>query len=140
MKTLNDIGEELGKYEFIRSMTDITGFGLLGHLIEMCEGSGVSAEILFDDIPRFENIGEYIIKKSYPGGTMRNFKSYGHKVSELSEEQKILLCDPQTSGGLLVALDTSGLNEFMDLTQGEGLDLTPIGRIVDSGSPIVNVK
>jgi selenide,water dikinase len=139
MKTLNDPGEEFGKLNYVKSMTDVTGFGLLGHLIEMCEGSGVSAEIQYENVPRFSNIGEYIGQKSYPGGTTRNFKSYGHKVSELREEQKILLCDPQTSGGLLIALETAGRDQFMKLIQEMGLNLNLIGKIIPPTSHVVKV-
>ena len=139
MKTLNDLGEELGKYEFIRAMTDVTGFGLLGHLIEMCEGSGVSAEITYDKIPRFENIVEYINQKSYPGGTTRNFSSYGHKVSELSDEQKIILCDPQTSGGLLIAAEPGNLTILQKMMEATNIQVQSFGKIVGKTKKSVNV-
>lgn len=139
MKTLNNLGEILGKHDFIRAMTDVTGFGLLGHLIEMCEGSGVSAEIVFDEIPRFENIGEYVAQKTYPGGTARNFKSYGHKVSEIREEQKILLCDPQTSGGLLVAADPGNIHTLNRLAETNNIQVYSFGKIVEKTEKVIVV-
>jgi selenide,water dikinase len=86
-------------------MTDVTGFGLLGHLLEICEGSHVSARIRFSSIPKVEHLATYIGKNCIPGGTYRNWKSYGEKISDLTEIQKVILADPQTSGGLLIAVD-----------------------------------
>jgi selenide, water dikinase len=105
MTKLNSAGMELGKMEGVRAMTDVTGFGLLGHLLEICEGSHVSARIHFGSIPKVDNMAMYIEKNCIPGGTYRNWKSYGDKISEISEFQKLVLADPQTSGGLLIAVD-----------------------------------
>jgi selenide,water dikinase len=105
MTKLNIIGTELGEMDCITAMTDVTGFGLLGHLLEICESSGLSARIKFNVIPRFGNLSTYIEKNCIPGGTYRNWKSYGEKISELSEFQRYLLADPQTSGGLLIAVN-----------------------------------
>jgi len=105
MTRLNSAGAELGKMESVRAMTDVTGFGLLGHLLEICEGSGLTARILFDAIPTLDNINHYIEKNCIPGGTYRNWKSYGDKIGEITEFQKLVLADPQTSGGLLIAVD-----------------------------------
>ena len=101
MTKLNSAGMELGKMDSVQAMTDVTGFGLLGHLLEICEGSHVSARIRFSSIPRVENVALYIGKNCIPGGTYRNWKSYGEKISDLTEYQKVILADPQTSGGLL---------------------------------------
>jgi selenide,water dikinase len=105
MTKLNSAGMELGKMDCVQAMTDVTGFGLLGHLLEICEGSHVSARIRFSSIPKIENVATYIAKNCIPGGTYRNWKSYGEKISDLSEYQKVILADPQTSGGLLIAVD-----------------------------------
>jgi selenide, water dikinase len=107
MTRLNKVGEELGKMDCVRAMTDVTGFGLLGHLLGICEGSGLTARIDFSAVPKLGNISRYIEKNCIPGGTYRNWKSYGDKVSEITEFQKFVLADPQTSGGLLVAVDQS---------------------------------
>ncbi|PLW99488.1 MAG: selenide, water dikinase SelD [Marinilabiliales bacterium] len=115
MCKLNTAGENLAKLNSVKAMTDVTGFGLLGHLLEMCQGSNVSAEINFDKIPKLNNVNNYIEKKCFPGGTFRNWKSYGNFVDEISEEQKMLLCDPQTSGGLLIAVEENHLEEVMSI-------------------------
>jgi selenide, water dikinase len=101
----NAAGMELGQMECVRAMTDVTGFGLLGHLLEVCEGSRISARLRFGTIPKVDNISAYIAKNCIPGGTYRNWKSYGDKISEITEFQKMVLADPQTSGGLLIAVD-----------------------------------
>ena len=129
MLTLNDVGPELAKLDAVATMTDVTGFGLLGHLLELCEGSGVSADIRFDAVPRLAALPRYIAQKTVPGGTTRNFASYGHKVSALTDEQKLVLCDPQTSGGLLVAVHPSGREDFLRATRRRGLDLAPFGTL-----------
>lgn len=107
MCLLNKSGTLLGTMPQVSAMTDVTGFGLLGHLSEMCEGSGMRAEIVFDKIPIIPEALFYFEQKAIPGGTTRNFDSYGHKVSQLSDISKAILCDPQTSGGLLIAADPS---------------------------------
>jgi len=105
MRQLNKIGAELGEIPGIRAMTDITGFGLLGHLAEVCEGSGVQAVVDYQRVPRLAPAEHYLRQGAVPGGTLRNFQSYGHKVGQLTDEQKFYLCDPQTSGGLLVCVE-----------------------------------
>lgn len=112
MVKLNSIGELLGKLDYVKAMTDVTGFGLLGHLSEMCEGSGLHATIEFDKVPRISAIDEYLDLGSIPGGTNRNWASYGHKVGGLTERQKHILADPQTSGGLLVAVEHGYEKDF----------------------------
>lgn len=119
MTKLNSPGTELGKMECVRAMTDVTGFGLLGHLLEICEGSKLSARIQFNNIPKLDNIERYIDKNCIPGGTYRNWKSYGDKIAEINEFQKLLLADPQTSGGLLVAVDSDVL-DFDAFAAGNG--------------------
>ena len=140
MLTLNAIGKELGKLSQIESMTDVTGFGLLGHLIEMCEGSGLSAEIDHEKVPKIENIGYYMDRKAFPGGTFRNFDSYGHKVSPLTDYQKQLFCDPQTSGGLLVAVRPEGKSEFLELASQYGIQPEPFGVMKKKSRYIVEIS
>lgn len=138
MLQLNEIGKDLGKLDCVKAITDVTGFGLLGHLIEMCQASHLSAEISFNNIPVFKSIETYLEQKSIPGGTFRNFSSYGHLVSTISEEQKAILCDPQTSGGLLIAV-TDDDQEFKNLLIDQNMNLTPIGRMVESSEYVVSV-
>jgi len=139
MVKLNQVGELFGRYAYIKAMTDVTGFGLLGHLVEMCEGSKLSAEVEFDKVPRLPEIDHYIAEKTIPGGTKRNFASYGHKVGEISEDQKALLCDPQTSGGLMVAVVPEYEKEFMQLAKGLGMELQSFGTLVEKGDTLITV-
>jgi selenide,water dikinase len=140
MLTLNWLGAEAGKLPYVNAMTDVTGFGLLGHLAEVCEGSRLSAEIDFNLVPKFDFLGEYIQQKSMPGGTMRNWDSYGSKVSFIHDDEKYILADPQTSGGLLLAVDEKFGDEFENFAREKGFDLKPFGRLRPSeGSEIISV-
>jgi selenide,water dikinase len=131
MCTLNKPGSRFGKLAGVTAMTDVTGFGLLGHLLEMAEGSGLTAQIEFAKVPRLPGVDYYIEQGCVPGGTLRNFDSYGEKVAPLSEQQKSLLCDPQTSGGLLVAVTPEGEAEFLAVAAELGLSLEPIGQMLE---------
>ena len=139
MLELNDIGAELSAIDAVHSMSDVTGFGLLGHLIEMCEASGVSADLQFSNIPRLSGLSGYIAQGSVPGGTGRNFESYGSKVSPMSDECRTVLCDPQTSGGLLVAVDPAGRDAFLSVTRQRGMELKPWGRMVETRMPLIKL-
>lgn len=129
MLTLNDLGLVAGTMSYVNALTDVTGFGLLGHLIELCEGSNLKATIEFDAVPRFNWAERYIEDGSIPGGTNRNWDSYGHKVAELTPMQKRLLADPQTSGGLLVSVDSGFETAFEAAAAIHGLTLKPIGTL-----------
>jgi selenide, water dikinase len=139
MLTLNKLGAEFGKLSYVNALTDVTGFGLLGHLSEVCEGSGLSAEIEFRRVPKFDFLDSYIQQKSMPGGTERNWQSYEHKIGPVSESQRAILADPQTSGGLLVSVDGDKVNEFEDFVRGEGYELKPLGRLVKRESVVVRI-
>lgn len=139
MLTLNDLGPELARLEAVATLTDVTGFGLLGHLLELCEGSGVGAEVRFRDVPRLASLPRYLEQGTLPGGTTRNFQSYGSKVSPLTDEQRAVLCDPQTSGGLLVAVDPAGREDFLRLTRKRGLELAPFGVLTPAAALLVRV-
>lgn len=131
MLTLNVLGEIFGKLPYVTALTDVTGFGLLGHLSEVCEGSGLSAEVEFDRVPRFDFLEQYIEQKSMPGGTTRNWESYGSKVEGVSDFQRAILADPQTSGGLLVAVERSKAQEFEKVLTENGTPAKPFGRLVN---------
>lgn len=139
MCTLNTPGSRFGKLDGVKAMTDVTGFGLLGHLVEVAEGSGLTARLQFEAVPRLPGVDHYLAEGCIPGGTLRNHDSYGHKIGTLSDEQKHLLCDPQTSGGLLVAVSPEGEAEFLGVAAELGLDLSPIGTLVERQTYAVEV-
>ena len=141
MCTLNTPGSRFGKLAGVAAMTDVTGFGLLGHLVEMAEGSGLTARIDYAAVPRLAGVSHYLAEGCAPGGTQRNFDSYGHKIAPLAqEEQRLLLCDPQTSGGLLVAVTPEGEAEFLAVAAGLGLALAPIGQMTARQQFAVQVR
>ena len=140
MLALNSIGKELGELSCVNALTDVTGFGLLGHLCEVCEGSGLSARIEFDEIPRFDFVSDYVEKKCIPGGTIRNWESYGSKISPLNESRKVVLADPQTSGGLLVSVDDNGRERVEEVLASHQYNLKPFGRLVPRENYLVTVN
>jgi selenide,water dikinase len=139
MKSLNAIGQKFATLDTVTAMTDVTGFALLGHLLEMCQGSDVAAVIDFEQVPCIDFVHDYIEQGCVPGGCDRNYTSYGEHVGPLSDKQKTLLCDPQTSGGLLVAVQPAGKQAFETLCQDNGLNLQPIGELVAATSPTVSL-
>jgi len=140
MAQLNRFGAVLGKLPYVKALTDVTGFGLLGHLTEMAEGSGLSAVIDFADVPRISVVDEYLAQKSFPGGTVRNWDSYGHKISDLTETQRYILADPQTSGGLLIAVEPHSTGEFERVAAENGLVLQSFGELVEKQANVVHVR
>ncbi len=135
MVTLNKLGQILGQLDSVKAMTDVTGFGLLGHLSEMCIGSGLSAVLEFDKVPAIPSLPYYLSQNSYPGGTERNWNSYGHQISILTDQQKFILADPQTSGGLLIAVEPQGIEEFESLLKEQGLaDVVSFGWLEEANS------
>nr|WP_314263547.1 selenide, water dikinase SelD [uncultured Moellerella sp.] len=141
MCQLNKVGADFAAIEGITAMTDVTGFGLLGHLSEICQGSDVAAEIHFSQVPKLPDVEKYIEKGCVPGGTQRNFDSYGHLIGELTELQRKLLCDPQTSGGLLLAVRPEAIAEVQAVATAHGINLDPIGQLVEQqpGQALIHV-
>ena len=129
MCQMNSIGSQFSQVDGVTAMTDVTGFGLLGHLIEICEGSNLSAVVFADKIKTLDGVKDYIAQGCVPGGTGRNFDSYGHKVGVLTEEQKAILCDPQTSGGLLVAVEPNSVQTVIEIAKEAGIDLYEVGEL-----------
>ena len=146
MMKLNKIGSVLGKKKYVHAMTDVTGFGLLGHLVEMAEGSKLSASLDYQQVQHITpNLINYINKGSVPGGTIRNWDSYGHKISLPDNHSEIIrniLSDPQTSGGLLVAVDQNGVKEMKSLLEENQLNdfIAQIGRMVAKKQFTISVK
>ena len=130
MCQMNLIGAEFSKLDEVKAMTDVTGFGLLGHLKEVCEGSNLRAEVNFADIQTLDGVRDYIAQGSVPGGTNRNFESYGHLISPLTDEQKAILCDPQTSGGLLVAVESQAVEKIQQIANAMNVPLFQVGRLL----------
>ena len=140
MCTLNKVGSQFAKLEGVKAMTDVTGFGLLGHLVEMADGSQLTARIEYAKVPRLASAEYYLDQGCVPGGTLRNFDSYASKLSPLQELHKRVLCDPQTSGGLLVAVSPEGNAAFLEMAGEQGLALEPIGQLVERQTYAVEVS
>lgn len=148
MMMLNKVGESLSKIDEVHAMTDVTGFGLLGHLTEMCEGSNTKAELWMDKIPLIDQtIYDYLEQKSIPGGTIRNLKAYGENIFVDPNFDKTttlnILADPQTSGGLLVSVGEDSLADIPAIFREYGLERhsEPIGRMVkSSGNKLIGVN
>lgn len=139
MMALNKVGLEMAPMASVSSMTDVTGFGLLGHLLEMCEGSNVSAELNFDAVPVFPQTFAYLEQGAIPGGTVRNWDSYGDKMGELDTLKKHILCDPQTSGGLLIAVDENEAHIVEHILLEYGLHAKPIGKLVEKNEKLITI-
>jgi len=146
MTTLNKIGEELGKIKGVNAMTDVTGFGLLGHLIEMAEGSRVSAEIFYNKIPVVDGVKDFIKRRIFPDATTRNWNSYHDKVRFEKGvdvmEAFTLLPDPQTNGGLLISVKENVKEDVIGLFKKRGLEkfIAPIGKFISKGEKVIEVK
>lgn len=141
MCQLNKLGAVIAPLDGVTAMTDVTGFGLLGHLSEICEGSGVRAQISFSKVPKLADVEKYIEAGCVPGGTQRNFDSYGHLIAPMTDLQRKLLCDPQTSGGLLIAVKPTEIAKIKDIAQQQGVLLQSIGKLLphrDNG-PLIEV-
>lgn len=104
MCQLNKVGTEIAILDGVHAITDVTGFGLMGHLLEVCEGSNLNADIHLAHVPIIPEARDYLNMGCVPGGTSRNLDSYGHKLGAMPQSVQHLLCDPQTSGGLLIAV------------------------------------
>ncbi len=133
MCQLNKVGVELSKMQGVSAMTDVTGFGLLGHLIEMADGSDLSAALNYQDIPLINGIEYYTNQFCFPDNVYRNWNSYEKKVSGIEGMSFITLCDPQTSGGLLVSVNPDTVNQFQEVMHDFGLSSItnkPIGQFI----------
>lgn len=112
LTTLNTLGYELGKLNYVTAMTDVTGFGFLGHLLEMVGNSDLTALIEKNKVNRFSNLAHYIDQHIFPGNTTKNFNAYSHFSEGMEDLDFIALCDPQTAGGLLFTVKTENAHEF----------------------------
>ena len=146
MTTLNRVGEMLGTVQSVTAMTDVTGFGLLGHLIEMTEGSRLSAEIFYNKIQVVGGAKDFISRRIFPDATTRNWNSYHDKVRFEKGvnvmEAFTLLPDPQTNGGLLISVKEKAKDEMVSLLEHFGLTnfIEPIGKFFPKGEKMIEVK
>jgi selenide, water dikinase len=128
---LNTPGEALGAMPGVHALTDVTGFGLAGHLLEICRGSGLGAELDFASIPIIAEALDWAKQGVATGASDRNWKGYGHEVEFQGEEWKRkLLSDPQTSGGLLVACAPEAERDVLQVFKNQGFaEAQVIGRL-----------
>jgi selenide, water dikinase len=138
---LNRVGSELGALEGVHAMTDVTGFGLAGHLLEICRGSGLAAELRMADVPLIEVAATFARDGVVTGASGRNWAGYGPEVSlgGIAPWQQALLTDPQTSGGLLVSCAPSAVEAVLARFRGAGFgQAAVVGRLV-AGAPGLRV-
>ncbi len=140
---LNTPGIKLGQLAGVNALTDVTGFALLGHLLEICKGSKAGATIDFGKLPLIDGVLDLARQGFVTGASGRNWSGYGHDVSidaKYGDEHRNLLTDPQTSGGLLVACDPASVDEVLAIFRAEGFgDATVIGEI-NAGPAHVTVR
>ncbi len=140
MCQLNTIATALARINGVNALTDVTGFGLAGHLIEVCQGASLAARIRFEALPRLDKVEHYLAQGCVPGGTGRNFDSYGQHIGPVSDHQRALLCDPQTSGGLLVAVHPESEADVVACLKAAGLPHQCIGELfAPAEGPLVTV-
>jgi len=142
MTQLNSVGAEIPSIAGVHAMTDVTGFGLLGHLLEMCRGASLGVELEFGAVPLFARAQKFAESGVGTGGAKRNWKSYGHEV-EIPEAApdwwRAVLCDPQTSGGLLIACSQESVPDVLALVHSRNPGpACVIGRFCE-GPPRVRV-
>ncbi|MBC7864875.1 MAG: selenide, water dikinase SelD [Bacteroidia bacterium] len=127
---LNKTGEQLGKKNFVHAMTDVTGFGLLGHLTEMTEDTKLCALIEKNKIPKLNGFDEYAAQFIYPENTTRNFSAYSTKCEGMNDLDFLLFCDPQTNGGLLFSANEKNRTDVLGLMKECGQEIWEIGKII----------
>ncbi len=136
---LNSIGFNLGSKSYVHAVTDVTGFGLLGHLKEMLSEGNCSAEIVNKDIPAMDGVTELLSKFVFPDSTTRNYNAIKEDCSGLNGTEFLLLCDPQTNGGLLVSIDPKHEREFSEFLKQEQSQAWRIGRITEKNNTLLSV-
>jgi len=140
MCSLNKVGAELHSLQGVHALTDITGFGLLGHLTEMCVASNVSAEVEFKKIPTYPFLDDYISKSIYPDMTMKNYSHFAASASALGMRELLIMCDPQTSGGLLISVAQETSVVVMDMLHHSGCHPAIIGNVTQPSENKISLK
>lgn len=139
MTTLNDAGAWLSELPYIHALTDVTGFALLGHTLEMAKGSNISVNLVYPQIPLLPNLSHYIQKMIYPDNTMRNWSSYQHAIKGIGSESFLTLNDPQTSGGLLIAVDKNEKEAFEKQCLTHTLPAVCIGEFFKENESLIHI-
>ncbi|WP_153912869.1 selenide, water dikinase SelD [Shewanella sp. TC10] len=129
MCQLNKVGQKIANINGVNALTDVTGFGLAGHLIEVCQGANLAATLLFEQIPLLDKAEHYLNLGCIPGGTQRNFDSYKQHLGLLTDKQKAILCDPQTSGGLLISVSANAEQQLIACLIEQGIKPICIGQL-----------
>ncbi len=140
---LNTPGTRLGAMDEVHALTDVTGFGLLGHLLEMAKGSKVAARVEWQALPLLPGALDFARQGVLTGASGRNWSGYGVQVnlgSQLGEAEKSLLTDPQTSGGLLVACAPTAADKVLDIFRDEGFTHAAVIGEIREGAPAVVVE
>ncbi len=140
---LNTPGIKLGQLDSVHALTDVTGFGFAGHLLEICRGSGVSAHVDFGKLPLIPGVRQLAADGFITGASGRNWSGYGHDVelaSPLGDVERNLLSDPQTSGGLLVACEPSAVHQVLEIFRSEGFAEAAVVGELTAGAPRLIVR
>jgi selenide,water dikinase len=144
MSTLNKTSSEIMMDVGVHACTDVTGFGLMGHLMSMMKASNTTANIVFADVPVIEGTWNLLDQGIVPGGTMRNKSSVDSSINwfdGITEQAQLLLCDAQTSGGLLISVSQDKSDLLLDKLHKSGiLDATVIGKVDDQEEALINIK
>jgi selenide, water dikinase len=146
LKQINLLGEQLGKLNYVTALTDVTGFGLAGHLTEMCDGANLSAELYYNQLPLLTEVPRLATERIVPDATYRNWNEYGKNISfekNVNVMQAFsVLPDPQTNGGLLVAVNALHQNEFKDflIQHNYAAFTSPIGKFITRNEKTILVK
>jgi len=140
LRTVNSVGYLLSKSDYLHTMTDVTGFGLLGHLTEVCTASKVSANINFQKLKPLADLTEYVNQGCVPGGLNRNKESFELEASNLPPAHSEMLFDPQTNGGLLLFVNPQGSQAIEKILTANGINNTePIGEVTDRKESLINI-
>jgi selenide,water dikinase len=140
---LNKIGAELGRDESVHAITDVTGFGLLGHGLEMARGSQLRLVVRIDDVPLLSQAAVLAKQGFVTGASHRNWSSYGNDVEippEMPEWRRHILADPQTSGGLLVAVAPERAESILCTIRDAGFPFACIIGRTEEGAPAIKVE
>lgn len=139
---LNRPGTDLAALAGVHALTDVTGFGLLGHTLEIARGSGLAAHLRLDQLPWLPQVREFAEQGVVTGASGRNWASYGEGIelaAAISEADKALLTDPQTSGGLLVSCSAQAASQVLDIFRSQGFGQAAVVGEMRSGAPRVYV-